>query len=91
MNEVARLKAPGIMEAVADHQTLHAGRMALEDAVTPAAEAARRIADAILDDASPLRVACDPLGEAMLVGDDAAGAESRMAAFIAGLAGRPTR
>ena len=72
-------------------EALHAGRMALEDAVTPAAEAARRIADAILDDADPLRVACDPLGEAMLAGADAAGAESRMAAFIAGLAARPSR
>jgi NAD(P)-dependent dehydrogenase (short-subunit alcohol dehydrogenase family) len=69
---------------------LHAGRMALADMITAPAEAARRIADAILDDAAPLRVACDPLGEAMLAGADAAGAESRMAAFIAGLAGRPS-
>ena len=35
---------------------------------TPAAEAARRIADAILDDGSPLRVGCDDLSEGMLTG-----------------------
>jgi len=72
-------------------EALHAARMALDDMVTAPTEAARRIADAILDDASPLRVACDPMGEAMLSGSDAAGAESRLAAFIAGLPGRPTR
>lgn len=72
-------------------EALHAGRMALAGAVTPPAEAARRIADAILDDDAPLRVACDPLGEAMLAGADAAGAETRMAAFVTGLGGRPTR
>jgi hypothetical protein len=33
---------------------------------TPAAEAAGRIADAILDDAAPLRVGCDQLSEGML-------------------------
>lgn len=64
---------------------LHGGRLAVEDMVTPAAEAARRIADAILDDAAPLRVACDPLGDAMLAGADAAAAELRARAFLAGL------
>ena len=34
--------------------------------VTSAADAARAIADAILDDASPLRRGCDPLGEQLL-------------------------
>ena len=33
---------------------------------TPAAEAARRIADAILDDATPLRAGCDDMSEGML-------------------------
>jgi NAD(P)-dependent dehydrogenase (short-subunit alcohol dehydrogenase family) len=33
---------------------------------TPAPEAARRIADAILDDESPLRVGCDDMSEGML-------------------------
>jgi len=65
---------------------LHAGRMSLGDLVTPAAEAARRIADAILDDASPLRVACDPLGEAMLGATDPAAAEQRLRAFVEGIA-----
>lgn len=65
---------------------LHAGRMSLGDLVTPAAEAARRIVDAILDDSSPLRVACDPLGEAMLGATDPAAAEQRLQAFLDGIA-----
>lgn len=48
------------------------GRRASEAAKTPAEEAARRIVDAILDDAAPLRVACDGVGEAMIGGADAA-------------------
>lgn len=67
---------------------LHAGRMALASMVTAPAEAARRIVDAILDDDAPLRIACDPLGEAMLADAGVADAESRMAAFVAGLGGR---
>lgn len=43
-----------------------AGQRAVEGRATPAAEAAARIADAVLDDASPLRVACDPVGEQLL-------------------------
>ena len=35
---------------------------------TPAAEAARRIADAILDDDGPLRYGCDDMSEGMLAG-----------------------
>ncbi len=44
----------------------HASRRAIDALITPPAEAARRIVAAILDDASPERVACDPLGDAML-------------------------
>jgi NAD(P)-dependent dehydrogenase (short-subunit alcohol dehydrogenase family) len=58
------------------------GRRDSEAAKTPAAEAARRIADAILDDASPLRVACDPVGETLLAGADAAPHAERMAAAL---------
>jgi NAD(P)-dependent dehydrogenase (short-subunit alcohol dehydrogenase family) len=47
-------------------EALHAGRRAVEPMITPADEAARRIADAILDDAAPDRVGCDPLGASML-------------------------
>ncbi|MFM8411506.1 MAG: SDR family NAD(P)-dependent oxidoreductase, partial [Alphaproteobacteria bacterium] len=65
---------------------LHAGRMSLGDLVTPAAEAARRIAEAILDDSAPLRVACDPLGEAMLGATDPASTEARLRAFVEGIA-----
>lgn len=65
---------------------LHDGRMSLGDLVTPAPEAARRIADAILDDDSPLRVACDPLGAAMLGATDPAAVEGRLRAFVDGIA-----
>lgn len=70
-------------------EALHAGRMALgPDLVTPPAEAARRIVEAILDDDAPLRVACDPLGEAMLGAAGDTEAETRMRGFMAGLAPR---
>jgi NAD(P)-dependent dehydrogenase (short-subunit alcohol dehydrogenase family) len=42
------------------------GRRGVAGLVTRPAAAAARIADAILDDAAPLRNACDPLGEAQL-------------------------
>jgi hypothetical protein len=38
----------------------------LEGMTTPAADAARNIVDAILDDDAPLRVGCDPLSAGML-------------------------
>jgi NAD(P)-dependent dehydrogenase (short-subunit alcohol dehydrogenase family) len=42
---------------------------------TPPAEAARRIADAILDDDAPLRVGCDDLSEGMIKGWRNAGSD----------------
>jgi len=42
------------------------GRRAMTPLTTAAETAARAIADAILDDQSPLRVACDPLGAGQL-------------------------
>ena len=50
----------------AQAEQLWEGRQRIRDMYTPAAEAARRIADAILDDAAPLRVGCDQLSEGML-------------------------
>ena len=44
------------------------GRKAVVDAYTPAAEAARRIVDAICDDDGPLRYGCDDLSAGMLGG-----------------------
>jgi NAD(P)-dependent dehydrogenase (short-subunit alcohol dehydrogenase family) len=44
------------------------GRQAIRESYTPAPEAARRIADAILDDDGPLRYGCDDLSEGMLAG-----------------------
>jgi NAD(P)-dependent dehydrogenase (short-subunit alcohol dehydrogenase family) len=43
-------------------------RQTTKEAYTPAPEAARRIADAILDDSGPLRHGCDDLSEGMLAG-----------------------
>jgi NAD(P)-dependent dehydrogenase (short-subunit alcohol dehydrogenase family) len=60
----------------------HVARRGMNGRTTPAAEAARRIADAVLDDASPLRVACDDVGRAMLAGADAAPFEARLAGAL---------
>jgi NAD(P)-dependent dehydrogenase (short-subunit alcohol dehydrogenase family) len=54
---------PGYEETA---EKLLAGRRGVSPMITSAAAAARAIADAILDDASPLRVACDPLGAGLL-------------------------
>ena len=43
-------------------------RQGIREMYTPAAEAARRIVDAIVDDDSPLRVGCDDMSEGMLAG-----------------------
>jgi len=50
-------------------QRAHAARLAMTDVAT-AESAAGRIVDAILDDASPLRVACDTVGENLRAGRD---------------------
>ena len=42
------------------------GRQRIRDMYTSPAEAARRIADAILDDNAPLRAGCDDMSEGML-------------------------
>src|SRR5665213_2719349 len=44
------------------------GRQGIRDAYTPAAEAARRIVDAICADDGPIRYGCDDLSEGMLQG-----------------------
>jgi NAD(P)-dependent dehydrogenase (short-subunit alcohol dehydrogenase family) len=51
-------------EALAEK--LLVGRRGVAPMITPPESAARAIADAIVDDASPLRVACDPLGAGQL-------------------------
>jgi NAD(P)-dependent dehydrogenase (short-subunit alcohol dehydrogenase family) len=48
-------------------QRMYEGRVGkIAGMVTPAADAARAIVDAILDDTAPLRVGCDPMSIAML-------------------------
>ncbi len=61
-------------------------RQARRDAagmVTSAEDAARAIANAILDDVGPLRHACDPLGRAMLEGWRKTEDEERMRSMLA--------
>ncbi len=60
----------------------HAARQGMSGSTTPAAEAARRIADAILDEGSPLRVACDDVGKAMIGSADGAPFEVRLAGAL---------
>jgi NAD(P)-dependent dehydrogenase (short-subunit alcohol dehydrogenase family) len=60
----------------------HTARQGMNGSTTPAAEAARRIVAAILDDHAPLRVACDELGGAMIRGADAAPFEARLAGAL---------
>ena len=50
----------------AQAERLWEGRQRIRGMYTPAAEAARRIADAILDDDGPLRAGCDDMSEGML-------------------------
>jgi NAD(P)-dependent dehydrogenase (short-subunit alcohol dehydrogenase family) len=50
----------------AQAEQLWEGRQRIRGMYTPAAEAARRIADAILDDDAPLRVGCDDMSEGMI-------------------------
>ena len=50
----------------AQAEQLWEGRQRIRDMYTPSAEAARRIADAILDDGAPLRAGCDDMSEGML-------------------------
>lgn len=46
----------------------HEGRRGVTDHIVRPTQAASAIADAIVDDAAPLRVACDPVGAALLDG-----------------------
>jgi NAD(P)-dependent dehydrogenase (short-subunit alcohol dehydrogenase family) len=52
----------------AQAERLWENRQNIRSMYTPAAEAARRIAEAILDDDAPLRVGCDDLSEGMIKG-----------------------
>jgi NAD(P)-dependent dehydrogenase (short-subunit alcohol dehydrogenase family) len=60
----------------------HVGRQNVAPMVTSAAEAARRIADAILDDDAPLRVGCDDLGAGLLDAWRAATDEQMMRSML---------
>jgi len=62
--------AAGIDDALyhALAERMWTSRQGIRDAYTPPGEAARRIADAILDDDGPLRYGCDDMSEGMLEG-----------------------
>jgi NAD(P)-dependent dehydrogenase (short-subunit alcohol dehydrogenase family) len=62
-----------------------AGRRAVQVAVTSAEDAARAVADAIQDDAAPLRVACDPTGARLLAGWRKSSDEEWLRAMLASL------
>jgi len=73
--ETAMLAASDKPAAAIEHERYRAqaaqlweGRQRIRGMYTPAAEAARRIADAILDDDAPLRVGCDDLSVGMIAG-----------------------
>ncbi|MGO9876903.1 MAG: SDR family NAD(P)-dependent oxidoreductase [Acidimicrobiia bacterium] len=73
----------------AQAEQLWAGRQRIRDMYTPAPEAARRIADAILDDDAPLRVGCDNMSEGMLSAwRNATSDEAWMRPLLASFAGR---
>ncbi len=59
------------------------GRRSVEGQIETPEGAAARIADAILDPGRPLRVACDPLGQALLEGWRAGDDESWMRGLLA--------
>jgi NAD(P)-dependent dehydrogenase (short-subunit alcohol dehydrogenase family) len=61
------------------------GRRSVGPAAATPEAAARAIADAILDDAAPLRNACDPTGASLLAGWRAARDEDWLRAMLAGL------
>ncbi|MEN8160653.1 MAG: SDR family NAD(P)-dependent oxidoreductase, partial [Myxococcota bacterium] len=67
----------------------HAGRRAMNGRTTTAAEAARRIVDAILDDGAPLRVASDDVGQGMIAGADAAPYQVRLVGAIGAMSTKP--
>jgi NAD(P)-dependent dehydrogenase (short-subunit alcohol dehydrogenase family) len=58
------------------------GRSAINDQITSSADAATAIADAILDDEAPLRVACDPMAVAMLAAWRTTSDEDLMGAML---------
>lgn len=64
----------------------HEARKGVAGSVTSAADAARSIADAILDDTGPLRHGCDPLGRGMLEGWRKAEDEEWMRSMLASFA-----
>lgn len=58
----------------------------VDASATPVAAAAAAIADAILDDDAPLRVACDPMGDALLAAWRSSSDEELAAGFLAAFA-----
>ena len=63
-------------------QQMHATRVASQDQFTPAHEAASAIANAILDDHSPLRVGCDPMSDGIIEACRTTDAETMMQSML---------
>ena len=67
---------------------MYEGRVdSIASMVTPSADAARAIVDAVLDDAAPLRVGCDPLSVGMLAAWRVSSDEDLMGAMMANWTG----
>jgi NAD(P)-dependent dehydrogenase (short-subunit alcohol dehydrogenase family) len=71
-------------------QRYYEGRRNVDSQVTSTGDAARTIVDAVLDDASPLRVACDPLAAGLLDAWRASSDEDLMRAMLSAWTGEAT-
>jgi len=67
----------------------HVARQGMNGRTTSAAEAARRIADAVLDEGAALRVACDDVGGAMIAGADQAPYQVRLVGALGAMPSEP--
>ncbi|MEI8000018.1 MAG: SDR family NAD(P)-dependent oxidoreductase [Actinomycetes bacterium] len=67
-------------------QRMFDGRsVGIDGMVTPTAEAARLIADGVLDDAAPMRIGCDPMSVGMIDAWRSMSDEQMMSAMIEGM------
>ncbi len=75
-------EAARFLEYAALAQRVWDGRKGVEDQITPAADAAARVRQAILDDDAPLRNGCDPLADQLLDAWRTSSDEALMRQFI---------
>lgn len=90
------LAGSGVAPVAIDHdgyremaERYHAGRQGIAASITSTSDAARAIADAILDDDAPLRVGCDPLAVGMIEAWRTTSDEQLMQAMLPTWTGKP--